>query len=224
MKIKKILIAGVLLMAGSFVFAQGITTAATYFKTISDYYATLKTYEADFDIEQDKLEMHGHFSFKNPDMIRMDFSNPQEQVFVYDSNTLTIYLPNNAAVLQQQSSSDSTGASLATPQGLNLLNRYYTIAYENSQNPERLDDDSDEMVYKLILYKRSAAEAFKTIRLYISAESKLIRYVEAEKSTGGDKLIMNFYDYQLNTEISDQRFIYDAPSSANVYSNFLFSE
>ena len=223
MKIKKILIAGAVALASTFVFAQNITTASSYFKSVSEYYASLKTYEADFDLEQGKQEMAGHFSYKAPDLLRLDFSNPQEQVFCYSSNMLTIYLPGSAAVLQQSVSTDSSGASLATAQGLNLMNRYYTVAYENSQDPEPLDADSDEMVYKLVLYKRSTAEAFKTIRLCISVDTKLIRRVEATPNVG-DPIVMNFFDYKLNPEISDQRFIYDAPSSANNYNNFLFSE
>ena len=31
-------------------------------------------------------------------------------------------------------------------------------------------------------------------------------------------------DYVLNQNLSEQRFVYDAPSSANNYNNFLFSE
>jgi len=225
MKIKKILIAAACVLATASVFAQNITTASSYFKTVSEFYTTLKTYEAEFDMEQGKLEMAGHFSFKAPDLLRLDFSNPPEQVFCYSSEMLTIYLPGSKAVLQQAVSSEkeTSGASLATAQGLNLMNRYYTIAYENSQDPESLDEDSDEMVYKLMLYKRSTAEAFKTIRLCISKDTNLIRRVEATPNVG-DPIVMNFFDYKLNTEISDQRFIYDAPSDANNYNNFLFSE
>ncbi|MCQ2596417.1 MAG: outer membrane lipoprotein carrier protein LolA [Treponema sp.] len=220
---KKILMAMTGIFIGAVAFAQNITTASSYFKTVSEYYSTLKTYEAEFELNQDKTEMAGHLSFKAPDLLRLDFSNPQEQVFCYSSNMLTIYLSGPKVILQQQISSDSSGASLATPQGLNLLNRYYTVAYENGQDPEPLDDDSDEMVYKLMLYKRSTAEAFKTIRLCISADSKLIRRVEATPNAG-EPIVMNFFDYKLNPEITDQRFIYDAPSDANNFSNFLFSE
>ncbi|MCQ2572503.1 MAG: outer-membrane lipoprotein carrier protein LolA [Treponema sp.] len=221
--IKKILTAGAILLVGTFAFAQNITTASAYFKTVSEYYTTLKTYETEFDLNQGTIEMAGHLSFKAPDLLRLDFSNPPEQVFCYSSNMLTIYLPGDTAVLQQQVSSESSGASLTTPQGLNLLNRYYTVAYETGPEAEFLDEDSDEKVIKLILYKRSTAEAFKTIRLYISADTKLIRRVEATPNAG-DPIVMNFYDYKLNPEITDQRFIYDAPSDANNYNNFLFSE
>ena len=221
---KKIFIAAFVILAGSFLFAQNITTASAYFKTVSEYYGTLKSYEADFEIHVGKTtEMGGHLSFKSPDLLRMDFSNPEEQVICYSSDTLTIYLPESAAVLQQQVSSDSSGSTLATPQGLNLMTRYYTVAYETGQSAEPLDSESDELVYKLILYKRSSSEAFKYIKLAISADTNLIRRIEAAPNTG-DALIFDFYDYKTNTEISDQRFIYDAPSSANNYNNFLFSE
>jgi len=36
--------------------------------------------------------------------------------------------------------------------------------------------------------------------------------------------VFTFSDYKLNQGIPDQRFIYDPPSSANVYNNFLLSE
>ncbi len=223
MKSKKLLTCAALLFTATFIFAQNITTASNYFKSVSEYYATLKTYEVEFEMTQDKSEMAGHLSFKAPDLLRLDFSNPEEQVFCYSSNMLTIYLSGPKVILQQQITSDSSGASLATPQGLNLLNRYYTVAYENSQDPEPLDSDSDEQVYKLMLYKKSTSEAFKTIRLCISADTKLIRRVEATPNAG-EPIVMNFFDYKLNPEISDQRFIYDAPSDANNFSNFLFSE
>ena len=34
-------------------FAQNITTASAYFKTISEYYAGLKDYEVDFELKVD---------------------------------------------------------------------------------------------------------------------------------------------------------------------------
>lgn len=221
--VKKILIAGAILLAGTFAFAQNITTASAYFKSVSEYYQTLKTYEADFDMMQGKVESAGHFSFKAPDLLRLDFSNPKDQVFVFASNKLTIFDPKSSVILEQEITSESNGASLTSPQGLNLLNRYYTITYESGQNAEPLEDDSDEMVYKLMLFKKSSAEAFKTIKLCISADTKLIRRVEATPNSG-DVIVMNYYDYKLNGDITDQRFQYDAPPTANNYNNFLFSD
>ena len=204
-------------------FAQSITTASAYFKTISEYYATIKDYEVDFEIKVEKQESAGKLSFKAPDLLRLDYTNPQEQVICYNGDVLTIYLPDSDAVLQQNITDDIGAESLTTPQGLSLLSRYYTVAYETGQNEEPLEDGSDEMVIKFILTRKSASEAFRYINIAINAQTKLIRRMEAV-TPKGEVIVFNFFDYKLNQDITDQRFIYDAPSSANNYNNFLFSE
>lgn len=214
-----------LLVLSTSIFAQNITTASAYFKTISEYYSTLKDYEVDFEIKVDKSETAGKISFKAPDLLRMDYSNPEEQVIVFNGEMLTIYLPDSDAVLQQQVQPGSSGgaAGLSTPQGLSLMNRYYSIAYETGQNAEPLEEGSDEMVIKFILTRKSASEAFRYIKLAVNEKTKLIRRIDAV-TPKGEEFIFDFFDYKLNQDLTDQRFIYDAPSSANNYNNFLFSE
>lgn len=219
---KKILIA-VMLSISAALFAQNITTASAYFKTISEYYGTIKDYEVDFETRVEKTEAAGRLSFKSPDLLRMDYSTPENQVICFNGDMLTIYLPDSSAVLQQSVTQDNTGASLATPQGLSLLSRYYSVAYETGQDAEPLEDGSDEMVVKFILSRKSASEAFRYIKIAVNPSTKLIRRVEAV-TPKGETLIFNFYDYKLNQDITDQRFIYDPPSSANNINNFLFAE
>ena len=205
--------------------AQNITTASAYFKTISEYYGTIKDYEVDFEIKIEKKETAGKLSFKAPNLLRLDYTNPEEQVICFNGDVLTIYLPDAPAVLQQQVSPDGTNnaASLSTPQGLSLMSRYYSVAYETGQNAEPLEEGSDEMVVKLILTRKSASEAFRYIKIAVNNETKLIRRIEAV-TPKGEEFIFNFYDYALNQNLSEQRFVYDAPSSANNYNNFLFTE
>lgn len=204
-------------------FAQSITTASAYFKTISEYYSTIKDYEANFEIKVEKQETAGRLSFKAPDLLRLDYTNPEEQVICYNGDTLTIYLPDSAAVLQQNITRDTGVEALTTPQGLSLLSRYYTVAYETGQKAEPLEDGSDEMVVKFILTRKSASEAFRYINIAVSEQTKLIRRMEAV-TPKGEVIMFDFYDYVLNQGITDQRFIYDPPSSANNYNNFLFTE
>ena len=212
-----------LMLFGASLFAQNITTASAYFKTISEYYATLKDYEADFEIKIEKQETAGKLSFKAPDLLRLDYSHPEEQVICFNGDMLTIYLPDSSAVLQQQITSETGVSSVATAQGLSLLSRYYTVAYETGQTAEPLEDGSDEMVVKFILTRKSASEAFRYIKIAVTEKTKLIRRIEAV-TPKGESFVFDFDNYVLNTNISDQRFIYDAPSSANNYNNFLFSE
>ena len=204
--------------------AQGITTASAYFKTISEYYASLQDYEVDFEITIDKKETAGVLSYKAPELLRLDYSNPKDQVICFNGDLLTVYLPEASAVLMQQTSKEnSAAANLATGQGLALMSRYYTVSYETGQAAEPLDEGSDEMVVKFILTKKTASEAFRYIKLCVNESTKLIRRVEAVTSKG-ETFLFNFYDYRINTGISEQRFVYDAPSSANNYNNFLYSE
>jgi outer membrane lipoprotein-sorting protein len=103
------------LVMGTSVFAQNITTASAYFKSVSEYYGTLKDYEVDFEIKMDKQETAGVLSFKAPDLLRMDYTNPKEQVIVFNGELLTVYLPNSDAILQQQVQDNGSAVSLSTP-------------------------------------------------------------------------------------------------------------
>ena len=211
---KKLLISFCALFVSTVLFAQNITTASAYFKTISEYYGTIKDYEVDFEIKIEKTESAGKLSFKAPNLVRMDYTNPPEQVICFNGDILTIYIKEPAeAVLQQQVTTDNTNnaATLSTPQGLSLMSRYYTVAYETGQNPEPLEEGSDEMVVKLILTRKSASEAFRYIKLAINNDTKLIRRIEAV-TPKGEEFVFNFFDYALNQNLSEQRFVYDAPS------------
>lgn len=225
-KIKKIiLLLLIFLFSSFFAFSQEILTASVYFKNVSDFYATIKDYEADLDIKANRQNMSGKVSFKKPNLLRIDFTNPEEQVICFNGDLLTIYLPGSAAILNQSVDSNSSagGANLATSQGLTLLSRYYSVRYEIGQDPLPLDEGSDENVIKLVLYRRNSAEAFSQIKLAVSADSKLIRRITAT-TPQNDVFTFDFKNYVLNQGISDQRFIYDPPSSANNYNNFLYSE
>lgn len=225
---KKIYVSILVLFAVSFIHAQSIQTANEYFQSVSDFYATVQDYEADLSITTAAGKMQSRVSFKRPNLLRMDFSNPDTQVITFNGEQLTIYLPGSNAILLQTVTKDdeagtATGASLATPQGLTLMSRYYYIAYESGQSPVPLYEGSEEMVVKFILTKKSASESFKTLKVAVMPSSKLIRRIEAVTTTN-ETFIFEFSGYNLNTNIPDARFIYDAPSSANNYNNFLFSE
>lgn len=209
-----------------------ILTAASFFQSVSEFYGTITDYEADVGIVAGSSSMQARVSFKRPNLLRMDFSNPETQVILFNGNKLTIYLPGSSAVLTQVVSSEadaSTGATLATPQGLTLMSRYYSVSYLQDRVPVQLDDEetvensSAELVVKLFLTRKNSTEGFRSIVLSISPGSKLIRRVEAV-TTGNEDFIFNFTNYALNQNIPDTRFIYDSPGSANTYGNFLFSE
>ncbi|MBQ9908246.1 MAG: outer membrane lipoprotein carrier protein LolA, partial [Treponema sp.] len=163
-------------------------------------------------------------SYKYPNLLRIDFNNPEEQVICFNGDLLTIYLPGSAAILNQSvDNSNNNGANLATAQGLSLLGRYYSPAYETGQEALPLEEGSEERVVNLILRRRNMSEAFASIKMSVSPETMLIRRIEAT-TPQNETFTFDFKNYKLNQNISDQRFIYDPPTSANNYNNFLFSE
>ncbi|MBO4508193.1 MAG: outer membrane lipoprotein carrier protein LolA [Spirochaetaceae bacterium] len=227
---KKLFLLILICISLSCVFAQNqtILTAGNFFKSVSEYYATIKDYEASFKITAGS-EMSGKVSFKAPNLLRMDFDDPEKQVIVFDGERLQMYLPLSNATLIQEVDKDASTTSaadagnLATPQGLYLMNRYYFIAYENGQDPEPLEEGSSENVVKLILTRKTVAEGFTTINLAVNPDTKLIRRIRAV--TPNDEVFeFSFTQYILNTNIPDVRFVYDSPSDANNYYNFLYTE
>ncbi|MCR4940818.1 MAG: outer-membrane lipoprotein carrier protein LolA [Treponemataceae bacterium] len=208
------------------VHAQNILTAGNFFKSVSEYYATIKDYEASFSITVEETQMNGKVSFKAPNLLRLDFDDPKDQVIVFSNNKLLMYLPlSNATLIQEVDGSDdmAEAGTLATPQGLYLMNRYYFIAYENGQDPEPLEEESTEMVVKLILTRKTAAEGFTTIKVAINPETLLIRRIQAV-TTDEREFDFSFTKYILDTNIPDVRFVYDSPSDSNNYYNFLYTE
>jgi len=204
--------------------AQEIVTAGQYFSLVADRYAQVVDYEGKISITTGKDLMKGDISFKAPSLLRVDFTSPPDQVIAFDGQTLSVYIPGYNAILSQ-SAADRPGAgtaSLATREGLRMLKRNYSVAFESSPAPQPLEGGAaGEQAVRLVLGRTSAAEGFRTLKLYITPDTKLIRRIEGW-TISGDKLTFDFTGIKTNVGIPATRFIYDSPASANVYNNFLF--
>jgi len=219
------------LMFGLYItaFGQSITTASVFFTEMSERYGALSDYNANLTISTGSgsraQTMEATVYFKRPNRLRIDFTKPNEQVILFTGDTLTIYVPAYRMVLNQtiEKGSSTGAAGLATPQGLSLLKRSYTVAYETGADPQPLEEGSSEQAVVLALNRRSASETFRTIRLLVSPESKLIRRIEAWPISGS-KITFDFSYYRLNTGIPDSRFLYDIPPNADMLNNFLLEE
>lgn len=206
------------------VHSQDIVTAEQFFGKVSDKYTGIDDYEATINISNASQPMTGKLYFKSPSLLRIDFSQPAEQVIVFDGERLVVYIPQYRAVLQQETGNAGLGAgaaSLASREGLAMMKRNYTIAWETSPQATALEQAPGEMAYRLLLTRKTVSEGFKTIRVSISEPSLLIRRIEGW-TVANDKIAFDFTSVKLNQNIPAARFLYDAPASANVYNNFLF--
>ncbi len=232
--IKKLLISTIILLfCMGFSFSQNILTAADFFESVSQNVSAIGNYEADMGVTIGSGdEMKARVSFKQPNLLRIDFSEPATQAIVFNGNQLTIYLPNSNVILNQTvqgQGSSADGMSLATPEGLALMKRYYSISYEVGQEAMPLDPEAvgtpeaEEMVVKLLLMRRNTTEGFRTINLAINPDTLLIRRVQAV-SVEGTEYIFDFTNYAINQNIPDMRFLFDMPSAGSTFNDFLFAE
>jgi outer membrane lipoprotein-sorting protein len=213
-----------LLVSALLVSGQEIVTAEQLFAKVSSAYAAVTDYEAQISISNAGQPMKGTLYFKSPSLLRINFTQPPEQVIVFDGETLKVYIPQYKAVLQQETGASGVGAgaaSLASREGLAMMKRNYTIAWDNSPATAALDPGSSDMVYRLMLSRKTVSEGFKTIRISVSASSLLIRRIEGW-TVSNDRIGFDFTSIALNQGIPATRFLYDAPASANIYNNFLF--
>jgi outer membrane lipoprotein-sorting protein len=197
-----------------------MVSAEKFFANLSASYGTVKDYEANLTVTQGKGVSRGRISYKTPLYLFIRFDDPANQVICFDGEKLTVYLPTEQVVLQQRykKKSPSQIESLATSQGLALLQRNYSIAYLTGPSLTPLEDGSREMVVKLKLVARGTTSYSQLI---ISVKDSLVRRVEGTQSSG-DKVVMDFANIRTNQGVPDSRFVYDAPPYANVIQDWLF--
>ncbi|UTC66378.1 MULTISPECIES: outer-membrane lipoprotein carrier protein LolA [unclassified Treponema] len=219
---KKNIITILFVFIGSLCFSQNIITAGDLFSSVSDRYAQIQDYIVDMSISSGNSTQQATAMFKRPDKLRLDFRYPEEQCIVFNGSTLSIYLPQYRTILTQDvEQSNAGGSSLATPQGLSLIKRGYTIQYDTTSAPQPLEEGSSENVIILLMNRKSATEAFKTLRVMIYPDGKLIRRIEAIPVSGG-KIRFDFHNYRINVGIGGKNFAFDAPSTAKSFNDFLF--
>ena len=199
-----------------------VVTAERFFDQVSQTYGGIVDYEADIRISQGDTVMEGTLSYKQPNLLRIDFTEPEGQVIVSDGTLLTVYYPELEVIFEQtlRRRSDDTAAGLATRQGLHFLQSNYAIAYLVGPDPVSLDGLSGELVVKLNLTSRSTSEGFRQLEIAVAA-GNLIRRITGI-TVGFEEHRFDFFNVRTNQNIPDTRFVYDSPPFANVYQDFLF--
>lgn len=202
--------------------AQDIVTAAQYFNTVSEKYGSVGDYTAKVSILQGKATLEGTLLYKNPNRLRIEFSNPAGQVINSDGKTLTVFLPRYSVAFTQElkKRSDAAIAAMASKQGLNLLKSSYSISYVTGPEAVPLDGTAGEQVVKLKLTWRSGSQAFRQLEISVSANGFIRRIVGL--TAAQQTIQFDFTGIKTNIGIPDTRFDYDSPPTANMIRNFLF--
>jgi outer membrane lipoprotein-sorting protein len=212
-------------------FAQDILTAEQYLAQVGEHYQSLEDYTAQIRITSGRQTMQAQTLYKAPSLMRLDFSNPEGQIIVFNGDVLTVYLPEYRAVLSQTVRTDSTagGTVLASSTGLAILRRNYAASYKYSPTPVPLDEDSaaqdiehsQDLVVKIVLTRRSLSEGFRELQLSIDPETFFIRRIEG-LTIANESIRFEFNNIKENIGIADAQFTYESQPSANFYDNFLY--
>lgn len=209
-------------LTASSLFGQEIVTASAFFNSLSAGYGTIDDYMADLTITKEGLTLEGVVYYKTPNLLRINFTDPADQVIVVNNEKLMIYLPEQNVVMTQKlrEKSESTLAAMVSEKGLRLLSQGYSISYLTSPDPEPLEEESTELVVKLRLEWRSTDEGFRQIIMSVG-EDNMIRRMEGLTVTY-ETVVFDFKNIRINQNIPEKRFEYDSPPSAYDMKNFLF--
>lgn len=202
--------------------AQEILTAGEFFDAIAANYASIEDYIADVVWRDEDSTMRGELTYKRPNMIRIDFSEPEDQVLVSDGEVLQVYVPAYFVVLEQElrESVGSVPGGPATEAGLALMRRNYDIAYLEGPEPVPLEEGSETFVTQLRLDRKQVTEGFRQLVLSID-EDGFIRRIDGTK-IDYEEVQMELSNIRINQRVSDQIFEYEGDPSASVNENFLY--
>lgn len=206
---------------------QEILTALEYFDTVGANYADIKDYIASYTWTDESGTMYGTLYYKQPNMIRIDFDEPQDMVLVSNGELFMVYVPAFNVVLQQElrdtpgnATAETPGGLAVSPEGLAIMRRNFNVAYLEGPEPVPLDEDSDLLVTQLRLDRKQVTEGFRQIVLSVD-ESGFIRRMVGTK-VDWEEVQLDLDDIQINQNIPTARFDYQPEADASIYENFLF--
>ncbi len=202
-------------------YAQEIVTGIDFFDTVASNYNRIQDYIADITIQIGDDSMSGVVYYKNPNLLRINFTVPEEQVIVSDGEIIQVYIPDYNVTLIQRLQDQENPGGFATGRGLQLLRRNYQIAFKDTPELQPMSDENSSIrVYKLFLAWRNTAQGFREIEMDIS-QDLFIRRMTAITSDYR-RIVVSFNSFQINQGIPDTRFEYDSPPSSNNFDNFLY--
>lgn len=218
---KAILISSLLIIPVLSLWSQ--QTAEGFFSSVSEQHGDVSDYQANITITKGSDVQSGDLYYKTPNQLRIDFTNPKDQVLIVNNELLELYIPKYRVSFKQalKKHNSATLASMVSGQGLKLLKRNYKIGYLVGPDPVPLEDNSPDMVVKLKLTWMSQTEGFRELEMSINPDDKTIRRIIGV--TGSfETIIFDFENIDTLTHISDTKFEYESPATGTSIENFLF--
>ncbi len=227
---------------------EELLSAKTLLEKLSESFKTnVRDLKAEITLSQGNSNSTGVLLFKNPQKVRIDFTDPANQVICSNGYELWVYIPYLNIVLHQDilakerlksdededaqdnnkpnSNSEpeaeekiTTNPILLNPVGLDKFLTEYAIEYHETKEKINYKDNSKVYQLKLIRW-RSSKHGFNVIYLTVQ-DNGIIRQVKG--ITAAYKQIkLDIDKIQLNTNISDLKFDYEPPAHTSTVDDFI---
>jgi len=213
---------------------EELLSAKDLLQRISDNFKiNIQDYKANIQwIQKDKTQV-GTLYFKNPQKMRINFSDPEGQVICTNGYELWLYVEYLNLILHQkllekekEKTEEGKTKLIENPILINAvgLDKYLTdYSIEYFETKEKVSYKDGTKVYKLKLIRwRSSKNGFNTVFLTIQ-ENGLIRKVEGV-TAAYRHIILEIDNIETNMNISDITFNYKPPPHANTVENCITSQ
>ncbi|OHD12825.1 MAG: hypothetical protein A2Y34_01665 [Spirochaetes bacterium GWC1_27_15] len=199
----------------------------------NNFKANVKDYEAEIKWTLDANLQKGIVYFKNPQKLRINFTEPQGQVICTNGYMLWVYIDYLNLILKQEilekdksKTNDGKTQTIVNPVLLNIVGydkflTEYSIEYDGVKTKVDYKDGTKVYKFKLLRW-RSSKSGFNVIYLTIQ-EDGLIRRVEGITATY-KRIILELDNIKLNNNVSDLVFNYEPPAHANTVENFITNQ
>ena len=203
-------------------------------KNISDNFrSTIKDYKAEIKWIQNDITQTGTLYFKNPQKMRINFTEPEGQVICTNGYELWVYIKTHRLLLHQNilekekvKNEEGKTETIISPILLNSvgLDKFlvdYSIQYHETKEKVFYKDNSKVYKFKLIRW-RSSKNGFNTIFLTVQ-ENGLIRKVEGI-TAAYRHIFLEIDNIEINKNVSELVFNYTPPAHCNTVENFIISQ
>ena len=221
---------------------EDLLSAKTLLERLSESFkANVRDLKTEIKLTQGNSISTGTLYFKNPQKIRIDFTDPSNQVICSNGYELWVYIPYLNIVLHQdilerermktdeEEKTDSnneenkepeifTNPILLNPVGLDKFLTEYSIEYHETKEKINYKDNSKIYQLKLIRW-RSTKHGFNVIYLLIQ-ENGIIRQVRGVTASY-KQIVLELDKIELNTNISDLKFNYEPPAHTSTVDDFI---
>lgn len=159
-----------------------------------------------WEFSNTKLESKGLVYLKEPNLYRIEYTYPEEQIYIFDGSYSYFFMKKEKQVIKSKNSDPL----------MQLSN--YVLNPEKIFNIKYLGfDKTDNELIKFDLSYKDDSNSFNIagIRMWVHSESLLPQKLEIFSKTK-DSIMYKFEKYEVDQEISEEKFEADFPENTDI--------